>query len=1219
MAVTDVDQVPPARRIWLLGGLRVEGGGQALAVTGPKLQALLALLALDPGRPATREALADQLWPAAPPGHARRALSDLLYRLRRALGAGWLRSEGDLVSLRAGPDLWVDVEAFSLLAARGEAAADLAAAELYRGELLPELFDDWLIARRAALHERLTACLLRVGASAEASGALDQALAAYQRVARADPLDESAVRGLMRVHVRAGRRRQALELYAQLRRTLAAEVAAAPQPETSALAATLRDEPSPARAPHTLVGRRHERALLLQRVERASQGRGGVVCLEGAPGIGKTRLLESVAESAAWRGLRVSWGRASEHGPQSVCAPLGQALAAAAEPALGRLRAQLSPLAAAALSGLIPGLHPAAPLQLAHPPDLAAALGSLLHALAADAPHLLILDDMQWAEAGFWGLAEALAGLQALPLLIVLAYRSGEARASVGTWRGLRELDRAAAPLQIALAGLPAADCAALAAELGQPLDAAAAEALRESTAGNPLHLVELLLAPDAADGLLLPALLRRRLAALAPGERAALEAAAVLGPELDHQLWQAMGDAPLGAALPGLLAGRFVEQTAQGYRLQHDLIHEQLYAELSPLRRRKLHVRALALLERRASASSCAWHARQAELWPRAARWYRLAGEQAQGAYAYAAAGQLLDQALACAARGASAADELLTIHSARLRALAVTGPLPALRDAIGAVERLAAELGDDVRRLQALEARVSVESLDSAPEQLRATFAAALALAERSADGPATARLQRVYGLHLLLTTAARPEAALGHLERAVAIAEAASDYQALVAALCSLGFAQRLLGRSDAAHASASRALALAEVRPELYPARAEALRVLAEVALNRGEWELARATLHSAIRQLEELHDRWPLAFAYFMATSVCYAMGQHAEARGFAGRLQSLVRAGDVAPDSHWMLYVHTCAIDAAVHGGDLPAAERIAAAARGLAERCDDVQASLYLLTALGSLELYQGRHREAAAYLGRAVALWRRAPSGVLTPMLLHATVSQLLGRHAEAAASLSLAEGGLAGSDITYYNVALNFTRFLVRGGADDLRAAHHELQRQAELFRDPQLRAAFLHEVRLHRVVQQLWRVRPVAGALRAAAAAWAQLAALHHPAPAPQPPEPRPARTLHVRLARAGAPRGRLPAPAERVPVRWTVDAGDADAHVLQRAGKAALRRHQLRRLLDEAAAQGAAPTDADLAAALGVSRRTVLRDMAQLAQGGALPGTRRRRP
>jgi biotin operon repressor len=52
---------------------------------------------------------------------------------------------------------------------------------------------------------------------------------------------------------------------------------------------------------------------------------------------------------------------------------------------------------------------------------------------------------------------------------------------------------------------------------------------------------------------------------------------------------------------------------------------------------------------------------------------------------------------------------------------------------------------------------------------------------------------------------------------------------------------------------------------------------------------------------------------------------------------------------------------------------------------------------------------------------------------------------------------------------------------------------------------------------------------------------------------------------------------------------------------------------------LRRLLAEAEAQGAAPTDDDLARALGISRRTVLRDMEALREAGVTFPTRRRSP
>jgi tetratricopeptide (TPR) repeat protein len=69
----------------------------------------------------------------------------------------------------------------------------------------------------------------------------------------------------------------------------------------------------------------------------------------------------------------------------------------------------------------------------------------------------------------------------------------------------------------------------------------------------------------------------------------------------------------------------------------------------------------------------------------------------------------------------------------------------------------------------------------------------------------------------------------------------------------------------------------------------------------------------------------------------------------------------------------------------------------------------------------------------------------------------------------------------------------------------------------------------------------------------------------------------------------------------------VQVRWTVDAGPADAALKQAQGAIALRRARLARLLQEAEAQGATPSVADLAETLGVSKRTVQRDLRKLRQ------------
>ena len=101
-------------------------------------------------------------------------------------------------------------------------------------------------------------------------------------------------------------------------------------------------------------------------------------------------------------------------------------------------------------------------------------------------------------------------------------------------------------------------------------------------------------------------------------------------------------------------------------------------------------------------------------------------------------------------------------------------------------------------------------------------------------------------------------------------------------------------------------------------------------------------------------------------------------------------------------------------------------------------------------------------------------------------------------------------------------------------------------------------------------------------------------------------------------IGVELARLDAPLGRALASHERVIVRWTLHAGVEDMRVEHMQGKIALRRARIIRLLAEARAQGAAPTDRELAQALGVSQRTIIADITALRAQGIACATRRRR-
>src|SRR3954454_25214649 len=143
-------------RIGLLGPLEVlDDDGREVAVAGPKLRAVLAVLALHRGRAVPAEQLIDALWGEHPPNEVRNGLQGLASKLRRTLGSS------DIVAMRGSgyalglPADAVDVHRYEQLVASARtsagagdlegAAAQLAeAAPLWRGDPLAEFaYDDF--------------------------------------------------------------------------------------------------------------------------------------------------------------------------------------------------------------------------------------------------------------------------------------------------------------------------------------------------------------------------------------------------------------------------------------------------------------------------------------------------------------------------------------------------------------------------------------------------------------------------------------------------------------------------------------------------------------------------------------------------------------------------------------------------------------------------------------------------------------------------------------------------------------------------------------------------------------------------------------------------------------------------------------------------------------------------------------------------------------------
>lgn len=147
--------LPPANpwRVYLLGGFALDDGQQRLErLRSRAAMALLARLALQPGREHAREELATLLWPEADAATGRSRLRQTLSLLKAVLeppGAPPVLL-ADRRTLRAAPQaLWCDALAFQQALRAGQHEE---ARRLYRGELLPGFYDEWVHDERQRLH-----------------------------------------------------------------------------------------------------------------------------------------------------------------------------------------------------------------------------------------------------------------------------------------------------------------------------------------------------------------------------------------------------------------------------------------------------------------------------------------------------------------------------------------------------------------------------------------------------------------------------------------------------------------------------------------------------------------------------------------------------------------------------------------------------------------------------------------------------------------------------------------------------------------------------------------------------------------------------------------------------------------------------------------------------------------------------------------------------------
>lgn len=253
----------PPLELRLLGGFALDRDARLCKLASEKGRALLAYLAMEPGRAHPRAFLATMLWPNLAREAALANLRLVLHNLRQVLNSANpamppLQVERDTVRLDSKAGLEIDAAEFSCFTpacqetpcpalcipciAHMEILAGRYAGEFMAGFSLPECpdFEEWLQVKREALHLRALVLLARLSDCHERAGDHAKALPFALRFLDIEPWNEEGLRRAMRLYSLSGQRATALAQYEACCQTLQRELGVMPSEETRALAERIR-------------------------------------------------------------------------------------------------------------------------------------------------------------------------------------------------------------------------------------------------------------------------------------------------------------------------------------------------------------------------------------------------------------------------------------------------------------------------------------------------------------------------------------------------------------------------------------------------------------------------------------------------------------------------------------------------------------------------------------------------------------------------------------------------------------------------------------------------------------------------------------------------------------------------------------------------------------------------------------------------------------------
>jgi len=607
-----------------LGEFEVRRDGRPLPLPpSKKTRALLAYLSLQDRR-FRREQLCELLWeiPDDPRGSLRWSLSKLRHLVDD-------RNRARIVADRSTVGIDSAGVSIDVCELRQLAAGDLestptetleVAAVRYRGNFLEGLefsnfhdFHSWCVAEREQALRDCAALLKELlrRLSDDPERAVPYARALVGRF----PYDEDYRATLIRLLNAARLPGEALEQYRLgLRMLKEAGIESSGALLAARRAQRVDTAPAPARVEQKvgtvgthrpgvgLVGRDAEVLRATETLEAGfARGRAGLMLLSGAPGMGKTRLLDHLRELAEQRGAFVLHAAAFE---SDAIRPFALWIDALRAIGGGQVESIFGADAEANRDHLFAGLNALAARE------------------SAQRPVVLVFDDVHWCdESSAAALHYVLRMNRDRPVLGVAAAREGELRDNAPMQQALRGLRRDGVLTEVTLEPLSAEYTRELIETLVPQADAVR---LSQESGGNPLLAIELARAEirGAGAGSSLADLVTDWLGRFGVDAADVLRWAAVLSPRIElARLVRLTGIEPdkIAAVLEDAERHGMLRTTEGGLRFAHELIARAVYNEISPLRRQVMHRRVAQLLEQETAqdlgrAADLAHHATQSK-----------------------------------------------------------------------------------------------------------------------------------------------------------------------------------------------------------------------------------------------------------------------------------------------------------------------------------------------------------------------------------------------------------------------------------------------------------------------------------------------------------------------------------------------------------------------------------------------------------------------------